>query len=182
MGFSRQEYWSGLLCPPPGDLPNSGIEPRSPALQVDSLPSVTREGPLTVQFLLMPMAALSSQYSRLSFELPVVWDQSLSLPSFHCSFATSVISRSFLCLWPISHHPDKECWRPSHSWFQTPISCTPSGPLQCLSKPSLPSHLSHPCQVDLPKAQFWSDCFPTQKLSSASNYPWESWDHLSPNF
>ena len=39
MGFSRQEYWSGLSCPPPGDLPNPGIEPRSPALQVDSLPS-----------------------------------------------------------------------------------------------------------------------------------------------
>ena len=36
-GFSRQEYWSGLPCPPPGDLPNPGIEPRSPALQVDSL-------------------------------------------------------------------------------------------------------------------------------------------------
>ena len=29
MGFSRQEYWSGLLCPPPGDLPNSGIEFKS---------------------------------------------------------------------------------------------------------------------------------------------------------
>ena len=29
MGFSRQEYWSGLPCPPPGDLPNSGIEPVS---------------------------------------------------------------------------------------------------------------------------------------------------------
>ena len=39
MGFSRQEYWSGLRSPPPGDLPNSGIKPRSPALQVDSLPS-----------------------------------------------------------------------------------------------------------------------------------------------
>jgi len=37
MGFSREEYWSGLLCPPPGDLPNLGIEPRSPALQVDPL-------------------------------------------------------------------------------------------------------------------------------------------------
>ena len=36
-GFSRQEYWSGLPCPPPGDLPNPGIEPRSPALQADSL-------------------------------------------------------------------------------------------------------------------------------------------------
>ena len=39
MGFSRKEYWSGLPCPPPGDLPDSGIEHTSvsPALQVDSL-------------------------------------------------------------------------------------------------------------------------------------------------
>ena len=39
MGFSRQEYWSGLPCPPPGDLPNPGIKPKFPALQADSLPS-----------------------------------------------------------------------------------------------------------------------------------------------
>ena len=39
MGFSRKEYWSGLPCPPPGNLPNPGIEPRSPGLQVDSLPA-----------------------------------------------------------------------------------------------------------------------------------------------
>ena len=38
MRFSKQEYWSELLCPPPGDLPKSGIEPRSPTLQADSLP------------------------------------------------------------------------------------------------------------------------------------------------
>ena len=38
-GFSRQEYWSGLPFPFPGDLPNLGIEPKSPALQVDALPS-----------------------------------------------------------------------------------------------------------------------------------------------
>ena len=37
MGFSRQEYWSGLSCPSPGDLSYPGIEPRSPALQADSL-------------------------------------------------------------------------------------------------------------------------------------------------
>ena len=39
MGFSRQEYWSGLPFPSPGDLPNPGIEPRSPALQADTLNS-----------------------------------------------------------------------------------------------------------------------------------------------
>ena len=38
-GFSRREYRSGLPCPPPGDLPNPGINPRSPASQVDSLPA-----------------------------------------------------------------------------------------------------------------------------------------------
>ena len=35
MGFSRQEYWSELPFPPPGDLPNPGIEPKSPALQTN---------------------------------------------------------------------------------------------------------------------------------------------------
>ena len=39
MGFSRQEYWSGLPFPSPGDLPNPGIKPVSPALQTDALPS-----------------------------------------------------------------------------------------------------------------------------------------------
>ena len=39
MGFSRREYWSGLPFPSPGDLPDPGIEPRSPALQADALTS-----------------------------------------------------------------------------------------------------------------------------------------------
>ena len=39
MGFSRQEYWSGLPFPSPGDLPDPGIEPGAPALQADSLPT-----------------------------------------------------------------------------------------------------------------------------------------------
>ena len=39
MGYPRQEYWSGLLCLPPGDLPDPGIKASSPALQADSLPS-----------------------------------------------------------------------------------------------------------------------------------------------
>ena len=39
MGFSRQECWSGLPFPSPGDLPDPGLEPGSPALQADALPS-----------------------------------------------------------------------------------------------------------------------------------------------
>ena len=37
MGFSRQEYWSGVPFPSPGDLPDPGLEPRSSALQADAL-------------------------------------------------------------------------------------------------------------------------------------------------
>ena len=44
--FSRQEYWSGLPFPSPGDLPNPGIEPGSPVLQVDSLFSEPPEKPI----------------------------------------------------------------------------------------------------------------------------------------
>ena len=45
MRFSRQEYWSGLPCPSPGDLPDPGIKPRSLALQADYLPSEISGGP-----------------------------------------------------------------------------------------------------------------------------------------
>ena len=52
MGFSRQEYWTGLPCPPPGNLPDPGLEPVPPvllwflALQVDSLPLRHQESPM----------------------------------------------------------------------------------------------------------------------------------------
>ena len=48
MGFSRQEYWSGLPFPSPGDLPDPGIKPRSPALQADALTSEPPGKPRTV--------------------------------------------------------------------------------------------------------------------------------------
>ena len=46
MGFSRQEYWSGLPFPSPGDLPDPGIEPSSPTLQADALTSAPPGKPL----------------------------------------------------------------------------------------------------------------------------------------
>ena len=48
MGFSRQEYWSGLPLPSPGDLPNPGIESGSPALQADTLTSEPPRKPILV--------------------------------------------------------------------------------------------------------------------------------------
>ena len=50
MGFSKQEYWSGLLFPSPGDLPNPGIEPGSPALQADYLLTELPGEPLGITF------------------------------------------------------------------------------------------------------------------------------------
>ena len=49
MEFSRQEYWSGLAFPSPGDLSDPGIEPRSPALQVDSLSLSYQESPSVIK-------------------------------------------------------------------------------------------------------------------------------------
>ena len=45
MGFSRQEYWSGLPFSSPGDIPKPGIKPRSPAWEADALPSEPRGKP-----------------------------------------------------------------------------------------------------------------------------------------
>ena len=49
--FSRQEYWRGWPFPSPGDLPNPGIEPRSPALQAVSLLSEAPGRPLSMRYL-----------------------------------------------------------------------------------------------------------------------------------
>ena len=60
MGFSRQEYWSGLPFPSPAELPNPGIEPRSPSLQTDALPS---EPP-------------GKQWQRINLNVGPLWKQS----------------------------------------------------------------------------------------------------------
>jgi len=52
MEFSRLEYWSGQLLPFPGDLPNPGIKPRSPTLQVDFLPAEPQGKPLDIDKIL----------------------------------------------------------------------------------------------------------------------------------
>ena len=49
LGFSRQEYWSGLPFPFPGDLPDPGIEPGSPAFQADALTSEPSGKPTSIR-------------------------------------------------------------------------------------------------------------------------------------
>ena len=84
--FSRQEYWSGLLFPSPGDHPNPGIEPGSPALQTDALPSEPLGKPtaLTIQTCKV-MSLFFNMLSRFviaflprSKHLLISWLQSLS--------------------------------------------------------------------------------------------------------
>ena len=66
MVFSRQEYWSGLLFPSPGDLPDPEINPASLALQVDSLPQ------LTYNFILLEWRDHVTPYSTFSFKFQVL--------------------------------------------------------------------------------------------------------------
>ena len=79
MEFSRQEYWSGKPIPSPGDLPDSGIEPRSPALQVDSLPSESLGKPRSARVFTYLM---STQGIPKWNDLPrVIHQNTFSLPS-----------------------------------------------------------------------------------------------------
>ena len=84
MGFSRQEYWSGLPFPSPGDLPNPGIKPRSPALQADPLPS---ESFLTDEETAWQSRVLNLGLSEVRNTLFGGWNQlSLQLSYFDYSF------------------------------------------------------------------------------------------------
>ena len=69
MDFSRQEYWSGLPFPSPGDLPDPGMEPGPPALQADSLPS---ESPGKQSFINIILGSFSWSY--------VYWSLGLRFP------------------------------------------------------------------------------------------------------
>ena len=71
MEFSRQEYWSGLPCPSPGDLPNPGIEPGCPTLKADALPSEPPGKPIILQ---IHSWALSGQNDNLKRRAPL-WSQ-----------------------------------------------------------------------------------------------------------
>ena len=70
MGFSRQEYWSGLPFPSPGDLPDPGIEPRSPALQADVLTSEPPGKPKGEEYFQMFLLSRRKHFSDTSNRFP----------------------------------------------------------------------------------------------------------------
>ena len=70
VGFSRQEYWSGLPFPSPGGLPDPGIEPRSPALQADAL---TSEPPGKPSVVVALRVAHRCQFAGAVLTVPAAW-------------------------------------------------------------------------------------------------------------
>ena len=71
MGFSRQKYWSELPFPSPGDLPNPGVEPRSPALQADSLPAEPQGKPIiTDNLCYLSEKAMAPHSSTIAWKIP----------------------------------------------------------------------------------------------------------------
>ena len=89
--FSRLEYWSGLPCPSPGDLPNTGIKPRSPALQADSLSSEPPRKPTTLYYLWITVPSptpnllvLTAAIKRLALSLIIHFLEIICLFSLVC--------------------------------------------------------------------------------------------------
>ena len=70
VGFSRQEYWSELLFPSPGDLPNPGIKPVPPAWLVDSLPLNHQGGLILIVFILLCIYLMATHSSVLAWRTP----------------------------------------------------------------------------------------------------------------
>ena len=95
MGFSRQEYWSGLPCPLPGGLPNPGIKPRSPTLQADSLLTEPPGKQMSYTVCIYLWKKISS--SEDCYEWPCVW----YIPQHQeASFITNTIEMALLAECP----------------------------------------------------------------------------------
>ena len=116
MEFSRQEYWSGLPFPSPGDLPNPGIEPRSPTLQADTLPS---EPPGNTSICVHQIECIFRRY------------YSILCASFSWEYQKEKYCRNALTvLWSLFPQQDSRRKRPHliHQYFhqQEPARCLPS--------------------------------------------------------
>ena len=165
MGFSRQEYWSGLPFPPPGDHPNPGTEPTSPvspALQADSLPTKPLGKPLVHLHQEKKRMYISYQYSKLpsSGHRPSSFSPSWLLWIHQSLRATE------------NRIPSPELW--SHNNYKmAPHSSVPAWRIPGTGQPGgLPSMGSHRVGQD------WSDLAAAAATTSTSRYfPWpnNSW-------
>ena len=104
--FSRPEYWSGLPFPSPGDLPNPGIEPRSPTLQADSSPAEPQGKPE------------NTGVGSLSFLQRIFPTQGSNLGLLHCR----------QILYCLSHQGHPSDGQTINHWKWTPSNHLPNGP------------------------------------------------------
>ena len=156
MEFSRQEYWSGLLFLTPGDLPNPGIEPRSPTLQANSLPAEPQGKPKStgVGRLSLLQQIISTQESNRVFCIAGRWFRFLFFPFIFISWrlvtlqycsdfchTLTWISHGFICV----PHPDP----PSHLLLHPIPLGLPSAPAlsTCLMHPTWAGDLFHPDSI-----------------------------------
>ena len=126
MEFSRQEYWSGLPFPSPGDLPNSGIEPGSPALQADTL---WLRGETKVQTTTLFLRDLYENWGTELLLKPLIWGVKAQVRAFCWWDGLTWLLKPFLhetpgpgrahqtaCAWLTGTDPrrlqqDWGCWR-----------------------------------------------------------------------
>ena len=101
VGFSRQEYWSGLPFLSPGDLPNPGMEPRSPALQADALLSEPPGKPLSMCIEMQISDALKSKNSFTQF-WHLFWGDNRLVLAHPLGIRDGYIYLKYICLhfWP----------------------------------------------------------------------------------
>ena len=105
MGFSRQEYWSGLPFPSPGDLPNPGIESRFPTLQIDPLPSESPGRATMMDYCLVikrsKLVYMCNNTDKLQKDF--CWLKETSLKTSHiCSIYMKLSKKRKLWRWKIS--------------------------------------------------------------------------------
>ena len=93
MGFSREEYWSGFPRPPPADLPDPGIEPRSHTLQADSLlseppgkPRANWEAPNIRVLKAISVSSYFTLYTFRSVSFPLINSMTISSSEFYFRF------------------------------------------------------------------------------------------------
>ena len=131
-GFSRQEYWSGWPCPPPGHLPNSEIESRSPALQVYSLPSEPLGKPIPMAEPVQFLVKCDLIHFILHFKLSIgLWCHSdTTLSAFHSIWTLATLISPKLLLLPWKLLPGMSMW-PCPSFSPSVIQILPI-PFSCL--------------------------------------------------
>ena len=131
MGFSRQEYWNGLQFPSLGDLPDPGIKPKSPALQVDPLPTEPPGKPRQKKDFFFFFLRFFFSFIFISWRLIT-----LQYCSGFCHTLTW-ISHGFTCIPhpdPLSHFP----------LYPIPLSLPNApGPSTCLMHPTWAGDLFH---------------------------------------